>query len=420
MIATLRNAWQVPDLRKRILITVALLVAFRAGVAVPVPGIVPELIQQLFSGGTLFAFMDLFSGGALSNYSVFALSIYPYINASIIMQLLQMVIPKWEEMSKDEDGRKKLQGYTRYGTVILGAIQATGMTLAIRARGALVSDSPWLVVEAVLSLVAGTAFLMWLGEVITEKGIGNGISLFIFAGIVTGIPRELAQIWSLLRSGEAKWYNGVLLLVISIATVLLVIWITEGERRIPVQYSKRVVGRKMMGGYATHIPLKINQAGVIPVIFASSLLSFPATIASFTTKPWAVKLGEFFDYTKPWYTAMYAVLIFGFTFFYTGMVFNPVEVADNMRKYGGFVPGMRPGKPTADLLSRIVTRITAVGALFLAIIAVLPNFMIQITGLPGFHALGGTALIIVIGVALDTMKQIEAQLVMRNYQGFLR
>lgn len=420
MIATLRNAWQVPDLRKRILITVALLVVFRAGVAVPVPGIVPEVIQSLFSAGTLFAFMDLFSGGALSRYSVFALGIYPYINASIIMQLLQMVIPKWEEMSKDEDGRKKLHEYTRYGTVILGAIQATGMTLAIRSRGALVSDSIWLVIEAVLSLVAGTAFLMWLGEIITEKGIGNGISLFIFAGIVTEMPREVAQIVALLRSGDAKWYNAVLLLVISIATVLLVIWITEGERRIPVQYSKRVVGRKMMGGYATHIPLKINQAGVIPVIFASSLLSFPTTLAAFVDKPWARKLGEFFDYTQPWYTAMYAVLIFGFTFFYTGMIFNPVEVADNMRKYGGFVPGMRPGKPTADLLSRVVTRITAVGALFLAVIAVLPNFMIQITGLPGFHALGGTALIIVIGVALETMKQIEAQLVMRNYQGFLR
>jgi preprotein translocase subunit SecY len=336
------------------------------------------------------------------------------------MQLLQMVIPKWEEMAKDEDGRKKLQDYTRYGTIILGFIQATGMTLAIRAQGALVSSSIWLLIEAILSLVAGTAFLMWLGEVITEKGIGNGISLFIFAGIITGMPRELASIWVMLQSGQAKWYNALLLLAVTLVTILLVIWITEGERRIPVQYSKRVVGRKMMGGYATNIPLRINQAGVIPVIFASSLLSFPATIASFTTKPWAVKLGEFFDYTKPWYTVMYALLIFGFTFFYTGMVFNPLEVADNMRKYGGFVPGMRPGKPTADLLARVVTRITAVGALFLAAIAVLPNFMIQITGLPGFHALGGTALIIVIGVALETMKQIEAQLVMRNYQGFLK
>jgi preprotein translocase subunit SecY len=420
MVGTLRNAWQIPDLRKRILTTVALLVAFRAGVAVPVPGIVPEVIEQLFSEGTLFAFMDLFSGGALSNYSVFAMSIYPYINSSIIMQLLQMVIPKWEEMAKDEDGRKKLQDYTRYGTIILGFIQATGMTLAIRAQGALVSSSIWLLIEAILSLVAGTAFLMWLGEVITEKGIGNGISLFIFAGIITGMPRELASIWVMLQSGQAKWYNALLLLAVTLVTILLVIWITEGERRIPVQYSKRVVGRKMMGGYATNIPLRINQAGVIPVIFASSLLSFPATIASFTTKPWAVKLGEFFDYTKPWYTVMYALLIFGFTFFYTGMVFNPLEVADNMRKYGGFVPGMRPGKPTADLLARVVTRITAVGALFLAAIAVLPNFMIQITGLPGFHALGGTALIIVIGVALETMKQIEAQLVMRNYQGFLK
>lgn len=420
MIATLRNAWHIPDLRKKILITVSLLIAYRAGVAVPVPGIVPEVIERLFSGGTLFAFMDLFSGGALSNYSVFAMGIYPYINSSIIMQLLQMVIPKWEEMAKEEDGRKKLQGYTRYGTIILALVQATGMTLAIRGQGALLSSSPWAVVEAVLSLVAGTAFLMWLGEVITEKGIGNGISLFIFAGVITGMPRELAQIWVMLRKGQAKWYNGVLMLAVSVTTILLVIWITEGERRIPVQYSKRVVGRKMMGGYATNIPLRINQAGVIPVIFASSILSIPATIAPFVTAPWAVKLGEFFSYTKPWYTAMYALLIFGFTFFYTAMIFNPLDVADNMRKYGGFVPGLRPGKPTADLLSKIVTRITAVGALFLAVIAVLPNFMIQITGLPGFHALGGTALIIVIGVALETMKQIEAQLVMRNYQGFLK
>jgi len=420
MIATLRNAWHVPDLRKRILITVGLLIVFRAGVAVPVPGVLPEVISEMFSEGTLFAFMDLFSGGALSTYSVFAMSIYPYINSSIIMQLLQMVIPKWEEMSKEEDGRKKLQGYTRYGTIIFGLIEAFGMTVAIRARGALASDSFWLVAEIMLTLTAGTAFLMWLGEVITEKGIGNGISLFIFAGIITGMPKELMQVFSFVQTGQAEWYNVAGLLAISITTIILVIWVTEGERRIPVQYSKRVVGRKMMGGYATNIPIRINQAGVIPVIFASSLLAFPATIASFVDKPWAAKLGQLFSYNQPWYTAMYALLIFGFTFFYTAMVFNPLEVADNMRKYGGFIPGIRPGKPTSDSLSRVVTRITAVGALFLASIAVLPNFMIQITGLPGFHALGGTALLIVIGVATETMKQIEAQLVMRNYQGFLR
>jgi preprotein translocase subunit SecY len=420
MIGTLRNAWQVPDLRKRILITVGLLIVFRAGVAVPVPGIVPEVIRQLFSEGTLFAFMDLFSGGALSTYSVFAMSIYPYINSSIIMQLLQMVIPKWEEMAKEEDGRKKLQSYTRYGTVVLGFIQAFGMTMAIRLQGALVSSSMWLVVEAVLSLTAGTAFLMWLGEVITEKGIGNGISLFIFAGIITGMPREIARIVALLQAKKTHWYNLLGLVAVSAVTIVLVIWVTEGERRIPVQYSKRVVGRKMMGGYATNIPVRINQAGVIPVIFASSLLAFPATIASFVKAPWATRLGNLFDYRAPWYTAMYALLIFGFTFFYTAMIFNPLDVADNMRKYGGFVPGIRPGKPTADALSRVVTRITVVGALFLAAIAVLPNFMIQITGLPGFHALGGTALLIVISVAIETMKQIESQLVMRNYQGFLR
>ena len=420
MIGTLRNAWQVPDLRKRILVTIGLLIVFRAGVAVPVPGILPDVIKSLFSEGTLFAFMDLFSGGALSSYSVFAMSIYPYINSSIIMQLLQMVIPSWEEMSKEEEGRKKLQSYTRYGTIILALIQAFGMTMAIRARGALVSSSIWLVIEAMLSLTAGTAFLMWLGEVITEKGIGNGISLFIFAGIITGMPAEVIRIASYLRAGMAKWYNVLGLVLVSAVTVVLVIWITEGERRVPVQYSKRVVGRKMMGGYATNIPIRINQAGVIPVIFASSLLAFPATIASFVTAPWATKLGNLFSYTQPWYTALYALLIFGFTFFYTAMIFNPIDVADNMRKYGGFIPGIRPGKPTADALSRIVTRITAVGALFLAAIAVLPNFMIQITGLPGFHALGGTALLIVISVAIETVKQIESQLVMRNYQGFLR
>lgn len=420
MIGTLRNAWHVRVLRKRILTTVGLLIVFRAGVAVPVPGVLPEVIKSLFSEGTLFAFMDLFSGGALSTYSVFAMSIYPYINSSIIMQLLQMVIPKWEEMSKEEDGRKKLQGYTRYGTIILGSIQAFGMTWAIRAQGALVSSSIWLVIEIILSLTAGTAFLMWLGEVITEKGIGNGISLFIFAGIITGMPKEIMQVVAYVQLGQAKWYNVLWLLMVTIVTIILVIFVTEGERRIPVQYSKRVVGRKMMGGYATNIPIRINQAGVIPVIFASSLLAFPATIASFVKAGWATKLGQLFDYRAPWYTGMYALLIFGFTFFYTAMVFNPLDVADNMRKYGGFIPGIRPGKPTADTLSRVVTRITVVGATFLAAIAVLPNFMIQITGLPGFHALGGTALLIVIGVAIETMKQIEAQLVMRNYQGFLR
>ncbi len=420
MFATLRSAWRVPDLRKRILFTVGMLIVYRAGVAIPVPGIVPEVIQGLFGEGTLFAFMDLFSGGALRNYSVFAMSIYPYINSSIIMQLLQMVIPKWEEMSKDEDGRKKLQGYTRYGTVILASVQAFGMTMAIRAQGALMSTSMWLAVEAIISLVAGTAFLMWLGELITEKGIGNGISLFIFGGIISGMPKELFQIYLLLKAGQTAWYNALIMLLISLATIFLVVWITEGERRIPVQYSKRVVGRKMMGGYSTHIPIRINQAGVIPVIFASSLLQFPATIASFVQKPWAQRLGQIFDVTQPWYTALYALLIFGFTFFYTGMVFNPVDVADNMRKYGGFVPGIRPGRPTSEYLSRIVTRITVVGGLFLAGIAVLPNLMIQLTGLPGFQSLGGTALLIVVGVALDIMKQIEAQLVMRNYQGFLK
>jgi len=420
MISTLRTAWRVPDLRSRILYTVGLLIVFRAGVAVPVPGIIPEVIAGLFREGSLFAFMDLFSGGALRNYSVFAMGIYPYINASIIMQLLTMVIPAWEEMSKDEEGREKLQSYTRYGTIIIAAIQATGMTLGIRAQGALVSTSPWVVVEAILSLVAGTAFLMWLGELITEKGIGNGISLFIFAGIVSEMPREIAGLYYTLKLGLAKWYNVLAMVVISIVTLLLVVWVTEGERRVPVQYSKRVVGRRMMGGYSTHIPLRINQAGVIPVIFASSLLAFPGTIASFINAPWARRVEAFFDYTQPWYTLLLALLIFGFTYFYTSMVFNPYDIADNMRKFGGFIPGIRPGKPTAETLAKIVNKITFVGALFLAAIAILPNLVVRITGLSGFRALGGTSLLIVVGVALETMKQVEAQLVMRNYEGFLK
>ncbi|MGI6621112.1 MAG: preprotein translocase subunit SecY [Bacillota bacterium] len=420
MISTFRTAWRIPDLRSRILYTAGLLIVFRAGVAVPVPGIIPEVIAGLFREGSLFAFMDLFSGGALRNYSVFAMGIYPHINSSIIMQLLTMVIPKWEEMSKDEDGREKLQSYTRYGTIIIAAIQATGMTLGIRSQGALVSTSPWVVIEAILSLTAGTAFLMWLGELITEKGIGNGISLFIFAGIVSEMPREMVSLYYTLKLGLTKWYNVVAMLAITLLTLVLVIWITEGERRVPVQYSKRVVGRRMMGGYSTHIPLRINQAGVIPVIFASSLLAFPATIASFIQAEWARRMEEFFDYANPWYMILFALLIFGFTYFYTAMAFNPYDIADNMRKYGGFIPGIRPGRPTADTLAKIVNKITFVGALFLAAVAILPTLIVRLTGLSGFRALGGTSMLIVVGVALETMKQIEAQLVMRNYEGFLK
>ncbi|MBE3519847.1 MAG: preprotein translocase subunit SecY [Firmicutes bacterium] len=420
MLGTLRNAWRVPDLRRRFLFTVLMLMVFRVGVAIPVPGIIPDVIARLFQEGTLFAFLDLFSGGALKTYSILAMGIYPYINSSIIVQLLTVVIPKWEEMAKEEDGRKKLQEYTRYGTVLLALLQATGMTFAIRAQGALQSQSIWLLVQIVVSLTAGTAFLMWLGELITEKGIGNGISLFIFAGIISGMPGEILHVVGLYQLGVAKWYNLVLWLLASLITVLGVIFITEGERRIPVQYSKRVVGRKMMGGYATFIPIRINQASVIPVIFASSVLAFPATIASFIRTPWAASLQRIFDYNAPWYTVMYALLIILFTFFYTAMIFNPYDVAENMRKYGGFIPGIRPGKPTVEVLSRSVMRITAVGAIFLALVAVLPHFLVQLTKLPVLSPLSGTALLIVVGVAIETMKQVEAQLIMRNYQGFLK
>ena len=419
MLDTLRTAFRIGDLRRRILFTLGMFLVFRVGTAVSVPGIDTDIIAEMFRDGSIFAFMDLFAGGALRTFSIFAMSITPYINASIIMQLLTVVIPKWEAMAKEEDGKKRLQQYVRYGTVILALIQGTGMAFVLQRQGALLEPGMRGSGLVIITLTAGTAFLMWLGEQITDRGIGNGISLIIFAGIVSQLPGGTVNTFNMLLAGRISVFSLLLLLAIGLAVVAAVVWITEGERRVPVQYAKRVVGRRMYGGHSTHIPVRINQAGVIPVIFASSVLALPVTLAAFIAAPWARQLELMFNYRSPVYIITYMMFIIFFTYFYTAMVFNPNEVANNMKKQGGFIPGIRPGRPTSEQLGKIVSRITLVGAIFLALVAVLPNFMILVTDIPGLQ-FGGTALLIVVGVALETMKQVEAHLLMRQYQGFMR
>jgi len=416
---TFKSALRIGDLRKRLLFTLWMFLVFRAGAHVPVPGIRAEVIADLFKEGSIFAFLDLFSGGALKTFSIFAMSISPYINASIIMQLLTIIIPKWEKMAKDEDGRKKLNEYSRYATIILALVTGFSMAVAISRMGALMDTGFVQMSIIVISLAAGTAFLMWLGEQITEKGIGNGISLIIFAGIVSRLPSTLWSMGQYLVAGRISVFNVVALAIMAAVVIAAVVWITEGERRIPVQYSKRVVGRKVYGGASTHIPMKINQSGVLPIIFASSVLAFPATIASFFSSPWARAVEQVFDYRRPGYLIAYALLILFFTYFYTTISFNPLDISNNMKKYGGFIPGIRPGRPTADYLMKISSRITLAGAIFLAFIAILPNFVLRTTNIPGVQ-FGGTSLLIVVSVALETMKQVEAHMMMRHYQGFIK
>jgi preprotein translocase subunit SecY len=391
---------------------------FRLGTHIPVPGVNAAVIEQLFTSGNLFGLLDLFSGGALSKFSIFAMSITPYINASIIMQLLTVVVPKFEQWAKEGDeGRKKITQITRYGTVVLGFIQAIGMAFGLKA--AIINPSAGSILLVALTLTAGTTFLMWLGEQITEKGIGNGISLIIFAGIVSSLPGGLYTMYEYVSAGTINIFNVFLFLIIAVAMIVFVIAIQQGQRRIPVQYAKRVVGRKMYGGHSTHIPLKVNQAGVIPIIFASSVLMFPVTIAQFIDVPWVKTVAGWFAWGTPLQTILYALLIVFFTYFYTAVTMNISDMAENMKKHGGFIPGIRPGKPTADYLDRVMTRITLAGSIFLAIIAILPNFVGAVTNLQGVY-FGGTALLIVVGVALDTMKQIEALVLMRHYQGFMK
>lgn len=424
MIKTIAHAWKIAEIRSKIIFTLLMLVVFRLGSNIPVPGMDRDLLAEVFSGDTgLFGLFDLFSGGAFSNFTIFALSITPYITASIILQLLTIAVPSLERLAKEgEEGKKKIAQYTRYLTVVLAFVQAIGLSVGLF-RQALISTDFFSITVIVLTLSAGTAFLMWLGEQINENGIGNGISLIIFAGIVSRIPSAIHTTWIKLQAGEVSIITIIVFLLFAAIVVVGIIEVQQGQRRIPVQYAKRVVGRKMYGGQSTHIPLKVNQAGVIPVIFSLSLLQFPLTITYFTPNTgfsaWVTKWLSPGGDPGVWiYTIFNILLIVFFTYFYTAVTFNPADVANNMKNNGGFIPGIRPGRSTVEYLTKVLTRITFVGAIFLAVVATLPTLIDQFTNLEvGF---GGTSLLIAVGVALDTMKQLENQLVMRNYQGFLK
>lgn len=427
MVETIKNAWRIPELRKKILFTLFILLIYRFGSAIPVPFINTELLQEAFEGleGTVFGMMNMMSGGAFSQATIFALSIQPYINASIIMNLLTVGIPALERMVKEggEEGRKKIAAITRYATVILGLMTGFAYYTTIANYGLISDRSFWTASIIVLTFTAGTAFIMWLGEQITEFGIGNGISIILFASIISRGPAILSSSYEAVfktKSMSAGMAIAVLILVLAI--IAFIVFITNAERRIPVQYAKRVVGRKMYGGQSTHLPLKVNMSGVMPIIFAQSIASFPRTIAMFFPEP---AVGSFWygflnaiDTTSFAYAVIYFLLIIGFSYFYTSIQFNPVEVANNLKKNGGFVPGFRPGKPTSDFIRKVLNKVTLFGAVFLGVIAVLPivasNF-VKISGL----ALGGTTVLIVVGVALETVKALESQMVMRHYKGFL-
>ena len=422
-----QNAFKIPELKKRIIFTLALIAIYRIGVHVPTPGIDHVALAEFFARakGTLLGLFDMFSGGALERLSVFALGIMPYISASIIIQLLTVVIPHLEKLSKEgEQGRKKITQYTRYGTVVLSIIQGFGISVGLeRMTGpggvSVVLDPGWSFrLMTVITLTSGTAFIMWLGEQITERGIGNGISLIIFAGIVARVPTAIGKTYRLLSTGEMGIFIVLLLLSMMVLVVGFIIFIEQGQRRIPVQYPKRVVGRKMYGGQSTHLPLKINTSGVIPPIFASSIIMFPATIASFINVPWMQSIANAMSPGGLIYNLLYVAFIFFFCYFYTAVTFNPVDVADNMKKYGGYIPGIRPGKRTSEYIDKVLTRITLGGAIYVSVVCVLPSILISRFNVPFYF--GGTALLIVVGVAIDTMAQMESHMLPRHYEGFLK
>jgi preprotein translocase subunit SecY len=422
-----QNAFRIPELKKRILFTLALLAVYRVGAHIPTPGIDSQALAAFFqqTQGTLLGFFDMFSGGALSRLTIFALGIMPYISASIILELLTVVVPYLEKLKKEgEQGRKKITQYARYGTIVLSAVQGLGISLGLESMqsptGALVVPDPgWSFrLMTVLTLTAGTAFIMWLGEQITERGIGNGISLIIFAGIVARLPSAIVNTFRLMETGEINLLLMIFLLGLMLAVVAAIVFMEAGHRKIPIQYAKRVVGRRMYGGQTTHLPLKLNTSGVIPPIFASSIISFPLTIATFTHHPWLEWVSNALAPATPLYTLANVVMIFFFCYFYTAIIFNPMDVAENMKKYGGFIPGMRPGKRTAEYIDRTLTRLTFVGAIYLSFVVILPDYMIRYLNVPFYF--GGTGLLIVVGVAMDTMQQIESHLVMRHYESFLK
>jgi preprotein translocase subunit SecY len=411
-----QNLFKIPELKKRIFITMALLSVYRIGVHVPTPGIDRETLADILSRLPIFGVFNMFSGGALEQFSVFALGIMPYISASIILQLLTVLVPHLEQLKKEgEQGRKKITQYTRYGTVVLSIIQGFMISVGLEKMGA-VPDPGWdFRLLTVITLTAGTAFIMWLGEQITERGIGNGISLIIFAGIVVGIPSAIANTFRLVAADQMGIFSVIVLVIFMVAVVAFIIFVEQGQRRIPVQYAKRMVGRRMMGGQSTHLPLKINVSGVIPPIFASSLIMFPATMASFIDLPWMQSIATALS-QGVLYNLFYVALIIFFCYFYTAVQFNPVDVADNMKKNGGYIPGIRPGKSTSDYIDRVLTRITLGGALYVSAVCVLPSLLYNRFNI----FFGGTALLIVVGVAIDTISQIESHMMMRHYEGFLK
>jgi preprotein translocase subunit SecY len=421
------NIFKIPELKRRILFSLALLIVYRIGVQIPVPGVDGTALASIFAAakGTLLGLVDMFSGGALERLSVFALGIMPYISSSIILQLLTVVVPHLEQLKKEgEQGRKKITQYTRYGTVVLSLVQGFGIAVGLESMtapggAAVVMHPGWgFRLLTVVTLTAGTAFIMWLGEQITERGIGNGISLIIFTGIVCRLPVAIGQTFQLLTTGEIGIFLVITLLVLMIAVVGVIIFVEQGQRRIPVQYAKRVVGRRMYGGQSTHLPLKINSSGVIPPIFASSIIMFPATIASFVNVPWLKDIADAIRPGHAFYELPYVAFIFFFCYFYTAVTFNPSDVADNMKKAGGFIPGIRPGKRTAEYIDKVLSRITLGGAVYISAVCVLPSILISQFNVPFYF--GGTALLIVVGVAIDTISQIESHMLTRHYEGFLK
>ncbi|MCK9229957.1 MAG: preprotein translocase subunit SecY [Syntrophales bacterium] len=427
MFSGIKNITKIPELQKRILFTLALLAVYRVGAHVPTPGIDTIALAAFFeqARGSLLGLFDMFAGGALRTLSVFALGIMPYISASIILQLLTVAVPHLEKLKKEgEAGRRKITQYTRYGTVILSIIQGFGISVGLESMAgptglSVVLEPGWSFrIMGVITLTAGTSFLMWLGETITEKGIGNGISLLIFAGIIVTLPAAVVNTTRLLWTGELGIFFVIALFVFMLAVVGFIVFVESGQRRIPVQYAKRVIGRKMYGGQTTHLPLKVNTAGVIPAIFASSIIMFPATIANFVPHPWMNMVASYLMPGRMVFESLYVAFIIFFCYFYTAVTFNPVDVADNMKKHGGYIPGIRPGKKTAEHLDWILTRITFSGALYVSAVCVLPSILISQFHVPFYF--GGTALLIVVGVALDTAGQIETHLLTRQYEGFMK
>jgi preprotein translocase subunit SecY len=422
VLSNLKQAFKIKDVRRKILYTLMMIVIFRIGCTIPVPGVNRDIIKGMVDGNGLLSLYNMFTGGAFSNFTLFALGISPYITASIIIQLLTIGFPSLEELQKSgEEGKKKINKYTKYIALALALVQATGMTLGL-IRSALETDSVFFIVTVILTLVSASTMLMWIGDKITEKGLGNGSSIIIFIGIIAGIPKDIKQIIAQLQSGSTSIWLVAIMLIVALLTVAAVTYIQEATRKIPVQYAKRVVGRKTYGGQNSHIPMKVNQSGVVPVIFASSLLAFPQTIAIFMGKDAQAFITKYLSpQGEPgfWiYLAIQVVLIIFFSYFYTTISFNTEDITNNMKNSGGFIPGIRPGKPTMDYLNRILSRLTLAGAIFLAVIATIPSIGSKFTAV--HLSMAGTSLLIVVGVALELKRQLESNLVMRTYQGFLK